>query len=91
LQSITDTGQTETLETVFKDFQGICRSYTATGKGVMGLQAAEQGNVMKAAKLWEESGKLGNARSKFNLAMCYERGTGVKRSLSKVSWSKVTT
>lgn len=83
-QPVTDTGQKESLKAIFQDFQGVCRTYTATGKGIMGMQAAEGGDMSKAAKLWEEAGKLGNAKSKFNLALCYEKGSGVKKSLSKV-------
>lgn len=56
----------------------------------MGMQAAERGEMLSAAKLWEESGKLGNAKSKFNLAVCYERGSGVKKNLSKVQQILIT-
>lgn len=83
-QSFSEKGP-ETLESVFHDFQGVCRKYTATGKGIMALQAAETGDMATAAALWEEAGHLGNTKSKFNLAVCYEKGSGVKKNLSKVS------
>ena len=69
---------------MFEDFNSICNEYTAAGKGMMGLQAAMAGDMKRAVELWKESSKLGNAKSSYNLAMCYETGQGVKKSRKKV-------
>lgn len=74
----------ETLDEAFKNFEEVCQKYTATGKGIMGSQQSQQGNMKSAVALWEESGKIGNAKSRFNLAVCYETGSGVKSDIGQV-------
>lgn len=73
----------ESLEDAFSNFEAICRKYTAVGKGIMGLQEAELGNLKAAIGLWMESGKLGHAKSNFNLAVCYEFGIGLKKDFGE--------
>lgn len=63
----------------------MCKKYTSIGKGIMGLQEAESGNMKAAVELWKESGKLGHSKSVFNLALCYEFGIGVKKDLGEVT------
>ncbi|KAH3835042.1 uncharacterized protein LOC127877320 [Dreissena polymorpha] len=67
----------EDLGSVFADFSAVCDKYTATGKGIQGAEAAENGDWQQAAQLWRESSDLGNTKAKFNLAICYEHGKGV--------------
>ncbi|WAQ99091.1 hypothetical protein MAR_023464 [Mya arenaria] len=74
----------ETLESVFADFSDVCNKYTAIGKSIMGLQAAEDGNNKLAADLWQEACELGNTKAKFNLAVCYEHGKGVQKDQKEV-------
>jgi TPR repeat protein len=62
----------------------VCKKYTATGKGILGSQEAQQGHLKSAAALWEEAANLGNTKSRFNLAVCYETGRGVKKNLKEV-------
>ena len=79
-----ETPVTESLEEAFKNFEDVCKIYTATGKGIMGVQEAQKGHFKSAAALWEEGAKLGNTKSRFNLALCYETGRGVKKNLEEV-------
>lgn len=51
----------------------------------MGSQEAQKGNMKSAAALWKEASKLGNAKSHFNLGVCYETGKGVKKDLQEVT------
>ncbi|KAL4230009.1 hypothetical protein ACF0H5_010397 [Mactra antiquata] len=73
----------ESLEEAFQNFNDICQKYTAIGKGIMGNQEALKQNYKAAAEHWEESSQLGHAKSHFNLAVCYETGTGVKKDLKE--------
>jgi len=50
----------------------------------MGSIAVEEKNCNEAAKLWKESSELGNAKAKFNLALCYEHGKGVEQDKKEV-------
>ncbi|XP_045204476.2 uncharacterized protein LOC123557209 [Mercenaria mercenaria] len=87
---VKETQQLESLEEAFKNFEDVCQKYTATGKGIMGTQEAQQGNLKSAAALWEEASKLGNTKSRFNLAVCYETGRGVKQNLGEaVRWYRL--
>ena len=69
---------------MFEDFTSICKEYTATGKGIIGMQEAMAGNLKHAVELWKESGILGNAKSSFNLGLCYETGKGVQKNIGEV-------
>lgn len=85
-----ETPEVETLEQAFKNFEDVCKKYTATGKGILGSQEAQQGHLKSAAALWEEAANLGNTKSRFNLAVCYETGRGVKKNLKEsVRWYKL--
>ena len=74
----------ESLEAVFEDFNRICKDYTATGKGMMGVQEAAKGNMKDAVELWEESSMLGNSKALYNLGLCYETGKGIEKNIAEV-------
>lgn len=82
-QAAKSTAECESLEQAFQNFEKVCQRYTATGKGVMASQEVQQGNMKSAAVLWKEASELGNAKSRFNLGVCYEAGIGVKKDLEQ--------
>ncbi|XP_071086922.1 uncharacterized protein [Haliotis cracherodii] len=73
------------LSDVLKDFEDICKKYTALGKSVLGLRFAQEGDMSEAVKHMEESSRLGHASAQFNLGLCFEMGKGVEVDLKKAA------
>ncbi|CAG5126087.1 unnamed protein product [Candidula unifasciata] len=75
--------QTETLDSAMKEFESMCTEYTATTESLLGLEAAIQGDFNAAVQHLQSSCALGNTSACFNLALCYETGSGVPQDLHK--------
>lgn len=55
--------------------------------GVLLYEEKTAESQKKAFEWWTKSGKQGNRASQYNLAICYENGVGVKRSMANaVEW-----
>ena len=66
------------------DFKKVCHEYSACSESLLGLQAANAGDMPTAVEHLRRSCLLGNMSACFNLGLCYETGSGVPQDETKV-------
>ncbi|RUS78417.1 hypothetical protein EGW08_013831 [Elysia chlorotica] len=78
-----NTSKSESLEVAMKEFKQVCYEYSACSESLLGLQAANSGNMTTAVEHLRRSCILGNMSACFNLGLCYETGSGVPQDETK--------
>ena len=67
-----------------QEYKKVCHEYSACSESLLGLKAADKGDMPAAVEHLQHSCLLGNMSACFNLGLCYETGSGVPQDEAKV-------
>lgn len=75
----------KTLADAIDEFMQSCKKYAAVGSTVSGVLDVDAGRLTRAVEQLEQASQLGHPPAYYNLALCYEMGSGVQKDVTKAA------